>query len=194
MRVTNRTVLACLVLLAFAAAAPAADPAMRAHFIDVGQGDATLLEFPCGAILIDAGAQDQEHVTKLVAYLEQNLTSAEETVHKLAFEILGHAGSERDFPHAVRLLEPRLRGTDSVRRLLAARALGRIAPADRVGGVVRTQGYLENWMVLGTFLNDGSNSGFDEPYPPETGIDFEAKYTARYVWTLEGNRKDKEQA
>ena len=29
---------------------------MSAHFINVGQADATLLEFQCGAILIDAGA------------------------------------------------------------------------------------------------------------------------------------------
>ncbi|MCZ6733372.1 MAG: MBL fold metallo-hydrolase [Gammaproteobacteria bacterium] len=42
---------------------------MRAHFINVGQADATLLEFPCGAILIDAGAQDSQHVTRLVNYL-----------------------------------------------------------------------------------------------------------------------------
>jgi competence protein ComEC len=32
-------------------------PTMRAHFIDVGQGDATLLEFPCGAALIDTGGE-----------------------------------------------------------------------------------------------------------------------------------------
>ncbi len=31
---------------------------MRAHFIDVGQGDATLLDFPCAAVLVDAGAPD----------------------------------------------------------------------------------------------------------------------------------------
>lgn len=47
----------------------AAEPKMRAHFIDVGQGAATLLEFPCGAVLIDTGAQDQEHVDRLIAYL-----------------------------------------------------------------------------------------------------------------------------
>lgn len=29
-----------------------------AHFIDMDQGNATLLEFPCGAILIDAGGRD----------------------------------------------------------------------------------------------------------------------------------------
>lgn len=30
---------------------------MNAHYIDMGQADATLLEFSCGAVLIDAGAQ-----------------------------------------------------------------------------------------------------------------------------------------
>lgn len=47
-----------------------AEEAMHAHFINVGQGDATLLEFPCGAILIDAGAQDAANVDVLVNYLE----------------------------------------------------------------------------------------------------------------------------
>jgi competence protein ComEC len=30
---------------------------MRVHFIDVGQGDATLLEFPCGVVVIDTGGE-----------------------------------------------------------------------------------------------------------------------------------------
>ena len=33
---------------------------MRMHFIDIGQGDATLLEFPCGAVLIDTGGEQNE--------------------------------------------------------------------------------------------------------------------------------------
>src|SRR5687768_15102080 len=48
-----------------------AQPAMQAHFLPVGQAHATLLEFPCGAALIDAGAQDAESVARLQAYLDQ---------------------------------------------------------------------------------------------------------------------------
>ena len=42
---------------------------MKAHFIDVGQANATLLEFKCGVVLIDAGAQDDEHVDGLVDFI-----------------------------------------------------------------------------------------------------------------------------
>lgn len=45
-----------------AVALEAAAPSMRAHFIDVGQGAATLLEFPCGAVLIDTGGERQPGV------------------------------------------------------------------------------------------------------------------------------------
>src|SRR5688500_1748378 len=48
-----------------------AQATMQAHFLPVGQAHATLLEFPCGAALIDAGAQDQESVARLLAYLDE---------------------------------------------------------------------------------------------------------------------------
>ena len=43
-------------------------PRMTPHFIAVGQAHATLLEFPCGAMLIDAGA-DEDHGSALATYL-----------------------------------------------------------------------------------------------------------------------------
>ena len=46
-------------------------PSMTAHFIDIGQGESVLLEFSCGAMLIDAGAQDAAARTALVAYLNK---------------------------------------------------------------------------------------------------------------------------
>ena len=48
---------------------PAVTETMFAHYIDVDQGDATLLEFPCGAILIDAGGQTSASTTHLVDFL-----------------------------------------------------------------------------------------------------------------------------
>jgi competence protein ComEC len=51
----------------------AQEPAMRVHFIDVGQGDATLVEFPCGAMLVDAGGEENDlfdGVDQLDSYLE----------------------------------------------------------------------------------------------------------------------------
>ena len=42
---------------------------MFAHYINVGQANATLLEFPCGAVLIDAGDQDAKTKQHLKDYL-----------------------------------------------------------------------------------------------------------------------------
>jgi len=56
-----------------AAAKLAPAPAMRVHFLDVGQGAATLVELPCGAMLIDTGGEENEDfhsVPALTAYLD----------------------------------------------------------------------------------------------------------------------------
>ncbi|HOX47318.1 MAG TPA: hypothetical protein PK668_27240 [Myxococcota bacterium] len=45
---------------------------MRVHFIDVGQGNATLFEFPCGAMLVDLGGEQNaafDGVQALRSYL-----------------------------------------------------------------------------------------------------------------------------
>jgi competence protein ComEC len=57
-----------------ATAAAPSDDSMALHFIDVGQGSATLLEFPCGAILIDTGGEKNElfdSETALLGYLNR---------------------------------------------------------------------------------------------------------------------------
>lgn len=42
---------------------------MRAHFINVDQGNAALLEFPCAAVLIDAGGRGDAAARHLVSYI-----------------------------------------------------------------------------------------------------------------------------
>lgn len=48
-----------------------ADSVVKVHFIDVDQGDAALVEFPCGAVLIDAGGQNNQTTTELSTYLKR---------------------------------------------------------------------------------------------------------------------------
>ena len=62
-----------ILALTLPSVALADDPTMRLHFIDVGQGDATLVEFPCGAMLVDTGAEQNaefDGVAQLESYLE----------------------------------------------------------------------------------------------------------------------------
>ena len=62
---------------------------MRAHFIDVGQGAATLVEFPCAAILIDTGGEangDFDSTDSLMDYLESffaRRSDLKKTLHSL---------------------------------------------------------------------------------------------------------------
>lgn len=70
MRKTVRLFLSAAFLLLVCLGSAFESSRMRVHCIDVGQGSATLLEFKCGAILIDTGAGSDENVDHLIDYLE----------------------------------------------------------------------------------------------------------------------------
>lgn len=62
-----------LIIIVIFGNTPVFSQTMRAHFIDVGQGAATLIEFPCAAILIDAGGEKNAEFnsnTSLIEYLD----------------------------------------------------------------------------------------------------------------------------
>ena len=118
----------------------------------------------------------------LVTYLQAPIGSADNTVRALANEVLAHAGSSDDYQPALATLSGLLKGKDDDLRSSAAKALGELAPSGEIGDLVSIQGYLAKWTIIGTFLNDDKNSGFQEVFPPEKAIDFEAKYQAKFVW------------
>jgi len=66
-----------------------ANPTMRVHFIDVGQGAATLVEFPCAAVLIDTGGEangEFDSTDSLLDYLDDFFSrrvDLKETFHAL---------------------------------------------------------------------------------------------------------------
>ena len=81
---------ACCVVIFITSGGCFAQPVMIAHYINMGQADATLLEFPCGAILIDAGAQDDAHVDTLLNYLEAFFTTRPDLNNTLNSIIITH--------------------------------------------------------------------------------------------------------
>lgn len=79
--------------LLVAAADPAPAPVMRVHFLDIGQGAATLVELPCGAALIDTGGEENDsfHSTPaLVAYLDAFFARRTDLKRTLDVLILTH--------------------------------------------------------------------------------------------------------
>ncbi|MED6299499.1 MAG: HEAT repeat domain-containing protein [Verrucomicrobiota bacterium] len=138
--------------------------------------------------LMDAPLEDAP-TGELVSYLEDVLISTDSVIRKAAFDLLGHAGNEDDFEPALAMLGKALSGTDTIRREAVAEALGSIAPDNGIANVARRQGYVSNWMVLGTFLNDKEHKAFTNELEPEKGIDFEKTYPSTYVWALQGNQR-----
>jgi HEAT repeat protein len=131
---------------------------------------------------------DKAPTGKLVAYLESSLASTDEPTRSLGFKILAHAGNSEDFKPALTMLGDALKSTDDVRREAVATALGSIAPNNGIAPVARSQGYITDWMIVGTFYNDKEHKAFTEELPPEKNIDFNATYPSTYVWALRGHQ------
>lgn len=84
-----------VVALGIAFSAQAAEDKMHVHFIDVGQGAATLIEFPCAAVLIDTGGEDEAvtgfHSTpRLEAYLDKFFARRSDLKSTLALLAITH--------------------------------------------------------------------------------------------------------
>lgn len=95
----SRGILRCLAAALLASAA-AAQPVMRAYFLPVGQAHSTLLEFSCGAALIDAGSQDDESTARLLAYLDRFFLLRSDLNKTLDLVLITH--NHIDHTHALR--------------------------------------------------------------------------------------------
>jgi len=74
-------------------AAPDDGAKMRVHLIDIGQGAATLIEFSCGAILVDTGGEQHrryDSTQHLVEYLRLFFKSRPDLDNTLAALVLTH--------------------------------------------------------------------------------------------------------
>ena len=69
---------------------------MAVHFINVGQADSELLEFSCGAILIDAGAQDPKTVQGLIQFLHTFFARRTDLNNTLDLVLISHDHIDHD--------------------------------------------------------------------------------------------------
>jgi competence protein ComEC len=84
----------CLLLLAVPARAErGGEMRLRLHLIDVGQGESILLEFSCGAALIDAGGESNEEFQStdaLLRYLDDFFERRHDLHKRLDLLVLSH--------------------------------------------------------------------------------------------------------
>jgi len=82
-----------LLAVTFATCCAPAGAQMKVHYINVGQASAALLEFPMGAILIDAGGEDTGDTTDrdhLIEYLDRFFAQRTELNRTLTSVIISH--------------------------------------------------------------------------------------------------------
>lgn len=147
--------LAALLLGASAAyAQPAVPDRIAVHYVNVDQGSAALLEFPCGAILIDAGGRTSASTSRLLAYLNVFFARRTDLGRRLDTVFLTHNHQDHD------------------------RALLRVAQTFRVGG------YVHNGQPRGTrsgasrMLIHAAGSSPPIPISPITEVEVAAAGTA----------------
>ena len=88
-----RSVCILLLVIGLSLSGSVAAQKMRVHFIDVGQGASTLLEFPCAALLVDAGGEkngDFESTEALMDYLDEFFEARPDLRNTLHSFILTH--------------------------------------------------------------------------------------------------------
>jgi competence protein ComEC len=131
-----------------------ASDVMRVHFIDVGQGDATLVELPCGAMLVDTGGEggDFESVKALTTYLDGFFARRTDLNRTLDVLLLTH-------PHIdhIRGAPAVLAGT-TVRRLID----NGVDPHDEKDPATPVMAEIRAWMTAHP----------ETTYRPVTGADF----------------------
>lgn len=74
----------------------AASDRVAVHYINVDQGSAALLEFPCGAILIDAGGRNSASTDHLVDYLDAFFARRTDLGGRLDAVFLTHNHDDHD--------------------------------------------------------------------------------------------------
>jgi competence protein ComEC len=89
--------------------ASAAGPkTMTVHVLSAGQALATLIEFPCGMMMIDTGSQDAAHEDRIVSYIDKVFASRPDLPKTLQLVLIthNHIDHTRSLPKIVKRYKP----------------------------------------------------------------------------------------
>jgi len=139
--------------------------------------------------------EDARPAEPLVDYLAKPLRSRNREVVLAALELLDNrhtrsATSKAEFHKVLELLGPHLGGGNDEVRVASVDALAKLGGVENMPAIVAAQGFVSRWKVIGTFLNDQKNTGFETIYPPEKEIDFSKTYQSEYRWDFGGGKPD----
>lgn len=121
-------------------------------------------------------AKDHAPPEGIVAFVAPALRGDDAKTVKSAISLLEDRITREEVPAAVEALGPLFAGPDSDTRRAALKALERVVDADASRRIAAAQGYVTDWMLIGSFPSDHQNKGFDTVYPPEREIDFTKRY------------------
>jgi len=129
--------------------------------------------------------------TRMPRYLKTPLQSDDRKVVLAALELLSNRRSDSPisgsrFREVLDVLRPQLGGGNDQLRAASADALTKLGGPNRTTAIVDAQGFIYRWKVIGTFLNDQSNTGFATVHPPQMEIDFGKTYESQYRWDFGG--------
>ena len=123
----------------------------------------------------------------LLTYLTQSFRSSEESVLLAAIDLLGKRGRVEEFDPALNAMKPFLEAEEGLKREAATKALAELSQNKRIADIATAQGFVGHWEIVGPFLNDNRNSGFEKIYGPEQQEDAE-NYKAEYRWEFGGGQ------
>jgi len=137
-----RKIAAVSLALFFTLGSGAFSQTMQVHFIDVGQGAATLIEFPCAAILVDAGGENNggfDSNSELVTYLDDFFSrraDLRKTLHSLILTHphIDHTRGVREVLGRYKILNAVTNGQEEGSGKSGQIALHRAASASESGG------------------------------------------------------------
>jgi competence protein ComEC len=135
---------ACVLIVA---GASGQNPAMHVHVINVGQGSATLIEFPCGVILVDTGGESHPefHSTEvLMMYLKSFFDERPQLKNTIHLLVISH---------------PHIDHTRGIKSVLENYSVKNVITNGQATGSGKAQ---QNFLVSQISLREGTPSTKDD--------------------------------